>query len=226
MGLGKRHEPLDNQPVENPGVGQYEMRQPPYKTFLRGAGGEREELERPGWTMGNHDHSKNHIVRTEKKRPNWPGPGDTKLPEFTTNGRKTEFPAQVLDPAMLKAIRDNVNKKEDALGPGSYNIKLPTNVPHYSFGSRFNSSIRNKDHLKPKKVDGPGPGAYKQPDSVQLQRRHKDSVNRTTFGTSERNFIDLPKHTPAPNKYRPVHMTEASHAYSIPRPPEIDHKEA
>ena len=60
---------------------------------------------------------------------------------------------------------------------------------------------------------------------VKINHRHPDSVNRTTFGTSARNFIDLPKDTPAPNKYRPVHMTEASHSYSIAAPPDLDYKE-
>jgi len=30
MGLGVRHVPLDGQPVENPGVGEYDIRIPPY----------------------------------------------------------------------------------------------------------------------------------------------------------------------------------------------------
>ena len=50
-------------------------------------------------------------------------------------------------------------------------------------------------------------------------------MKRTTFGTAGRNFIDLPKETPAPNKYRPVHFTEAVHSYSISRPPDVDLKE-
>lgn len=27
-------------------------------------------------------------------------------------------------------------------------------------GSRFDSSVRSKDHIRPKKKDGPGPGSY------------------------------------------------------------------
>jgi len=64
------------------------------------------------------------------------------------------------------------------------------------------------------------------PSTVVLAKRHPESVDRTTFGTSERQFSNLPKNTPAPNKYRPVHFTEASHAYSISRPPEIDINES
>lgn len=63
------------------------------------------------------------------------------------------------------------------------------------------------------------------PNSVQVEKRGPESIHankRTTFGTSARNFIDLPKDTPAPSHYRPVHFTEASHAYSIPRPPQVD----
>jgi hypothetical protein len=147
------------------------------------------------------------------------------VPTFTTYGRKTKFQAQVLDPKQLAFLREQVNKKDDGIGPGTYTIKVPNTAPIHSFGTRFNSSIRNKDHIRPLKVDGPGPGAYKLPSSVKINHRHPDSVNRTTFGTSARNFIDLPKDTPAPNKYRPVHMTEASHSYSIAAPPDLDYKE-
>jgi hypothetical protein len=76
-------------------------------------------------------------------------------------------------------------------------------APIYSFGNRLEANIRNKEHLKPKKVDGPGPGAYKLPSSVKVVRRHPASVNRTTFGTAGRDFVN-PKETPAPNRYRPV----------------------
>ena len=62
-------------------------------------------------------------------------------------------------------------------------MKLKPSGPSYKFGSRFDdrrvaptkvkpdgtrfdSSLRSKPHLKPKKVDGPGPGDYKLKDSV------------------------------------------------------------
>jgi len=41
----------------------------------------------------------------------------------------------------------------------------------------------------------------------------------------EENSAEFQKNTPAPNKYRPVHFTEASHAYSISAPPEVDIKD-
>lgn len=72
--------------------------------------------------------------------------------------------------------------------------------------------------MRPTKIDGPGPGNYKLPSCVKVESRTADSIHhhkRTTFGTAGRNFVDLPKDTPAPNKYRPVHLGEASHAYSI-----------
>jgi hypothetical protein len=47
-----------------------------------------------------------------------------------------------------------------------YDLPVEIAGPIYSFGRRFNSSIRSKEHLRPKKVDGPGPGAYKLPSSV------------------------------------------------------------
>lgn len=79
--------------------------------------------------------------------------------------------------------------------------------------------------MKPRKVDGPGPGSHKLPSSIRAKRRPPWSAKMTTFGTSAREFNDLPKNTPAPNKYRPVVFTEASHAYSIPGPPEVDLKD-
>ena len=78
--------------------------------------------------------------------------------------------------------------KYDSLGPGTYTLNVPPMGPITSFGTRFNSSIRNKEHLRPVKKDGPGPGAYKLPNSVQVKTRHPASVNRTTFGTSGRQF--------------------------------------
>jgi len=89
------------------------------------------------------------------------------------------------------------------LGPGNNTVKIPNNAPIYSFGNRLESNIRSKEHLKPKKVDGPGPGAYKLPSSVKVVKRHPASVNRTTFGTAGRDFVNA-KDVPAPNRYRPV----------------------
>ncbi len=78
-------------------------------------------------------------------------------------------------------------------GPGMYQVKLATGGPSYQFGSRFDdkrvppthvkadgsrfdSSLRAKPHLKPKKVDGPGPGDYALPDSVVTKKRDLNSV--------------------------------------------------
>lgn len=74
-------------------------------------------------------------------------------------------------------------------------------------------------------MDGPGPGSHKVPSGIKAKKRPPWSACRTTFGTSGREFSGIPKNTPAPNKYRPVHFTEASHAYSISAPPEVDIKD-
>lgn len=115
--------------------------------------------------------------------------------------------------------RDDIREK-DGLGPGAYTLTLAKAGPVYSFGSRFNSSIRNKDHLKPRKVDGPGPGAYKLPSSVKTGKRtdsHMDAMKQSTFGGAQRNFNNLPKDIPGPGKYYPIQFTEASHRYTFPR---------
>ena len=80
--------------------------------------------------------------------------------------------------------------------------------------------------MNPKKVDGPGPGAYKMPGSVRIKHRHHASVNRTTFGTSCRAFDNLPKDYPAPNRYRPAQFTEESHSYTFAIAPLTDENKA
>ncbi len=76
--------------------------------------------------------------------------------------------------------------------------------PIYSFGRRFNSSIRSKEHLKPTKVDGPGPGAYKLPSSVKINKRPDNAVVQPTFGTSNRATLNLTKSSPGPGAYHPI----------------------
>lgn len=61
-------------------------------------------------------------------------------------------------------IRANLNKKDhQALGPGNYQVKYPPSAPSFQFGSRFGNRVNNKDHIRPQKADGPGPGSYKMP---------------------------------------------------------------
>ena len=43
-------------------------------------------------------------------------------------------------------------------------------------GSRFDSQIRAKPHLAPKKADGPGPGDYALPSSIKQVRRPANST--------------------------------------------------
>ena len=92
-----------------------------------------------------------------------------------------------------KGITKAPKQTKDAVGPGQYPIKLASGGPSYQFGSRFDdkrvpptgvkadgtrfdSALRAKPHLKPKKVDGPGPGDYKLHDSVQTKRRDTNSI--------------------------------------------------
>ena len=96
------------------------------------------------------------------------------LPSYTTGEKtshtrkKTLFTTKEVETneEVLKKERDKIYAKSDGLGPGSYPIHKHASGPIFSFGSRFNSSVRNKDHLRTRKVDGPGPGAYKLPGSV------------------------------------------------------------
>lgn len=40
-------------------------------------------------------------------------------------------------------------------------------------------------------------------------------MHRTTFGTSLREYIDLPQENPGPDRYRKEKFTEASHSFSF-----------
>lgn len=86
-------------------------------------------------------------------------------------------------------------------------IKASNTAPNFSMGSRFDSDVRSKDHLHPKKKDGPGPGSYPLPGCVRVA----NSTKRTTFGCAGRDWSDLPKHSPSPNAYYPNKFTEATH---------------
>lgn len=134
-----------------------------------------------------------------------------------TDGRMTKLPENKVKKG---AERKDEVRERDGLGPGAYTIAAPKAGPRFTFGSRFNSSIRSKDHLRPRKVDGPGPGAYKLPSSVKTGKRtdsHMDAMKQSTFGGAQRDFNNLPKEVPGPGKYYPVQFTEASHRYTFPR---------
>lgn len=96
-----------------------------------------------------------------------PGPGGHDHRSYTDSGTKHQLQRR-LNEGELKEYRAAIYKKDDGLGPGQYNAQMAQSAPIFSFGSRFNSSIRNKDHLRPRKVDGPGPGAYKLADTVKI----------------------------------------------------------
>ena len=99
----------------------------------------------------------------------------------------------------MGAKKVNDRRDHDGLGPGAYLIKAQNTAPLFSMGSRFDSDVRSKDHLKPRKVDGPGPGDYPLPGAIKVAK----SCKRTTFGMAGRDWSDLPKHSPSPNAYFP-----------------------
>ena len=145
------------------------------------------------------------------------------MPSYT-KGSRNEFSKwdsskkQILDPEKLKALRLKLDAKGDSLGPGSYPVQKVLGGPFFSFGNRFERSF-GKNHLKPDKVEGPGPGSYKMANTVTVKSRHPSARIRSTFGSSDRNFNDLPQFTPAPNQYRVAKFTEAAHSFTIPQSP-------
>jgi hypothetical protein len=82
-------------------------------------------------------------------------------------------------------------------------------MPCFSMGSRFDSDIRSKDHIKPRKSDVPGPGSYSHSSSLKVLPPLGKSA-KTTFGTGQRNWNRI-EALPGPNHYNPVKFTEASH---------------
>ena len=103
---------------------------------------------------------------------------------------------------------------QDGLGPGTYQIKASSTAPMFSLGSRFDSDVRSKDHLRPKKREGPGPGSYE----LQSSLRPAKQLKNPTFGMAERDWSDLPKDSPAPNQYKNIiKHTETAYAFSIPK---------
>ena len=89
MGLGKRHEPLDGQPVNHPGVGTYDI------------GKDAGDNPNPTWKFGTSvrkDPKKCYAAAKvdEINRPRFKiqnEPEDMNYPSYTTHGRKTKFPA-------------------------------------------------------------------------------------------------------------------------------------
>ena len=104
----------------------------------------------------------------------------------------------------------------DGLGPGAYLIKASNTAPLFTMGSRFDSDVRSKDHIRPRKIDGPGPGSYALPSSIRSELSTNEK-KKTTFGAAKRDWSDLPKNVPASNTYYPNKFTEATHHYSFPK---------
>lgn len=117
-------------------------------------------------------------------------------------------------------------------GPGAYAVNMPIGGSSYSLGtrfdekrvpmykkadgSRFDSMLRAKPHLKPKKVDGPGPGDYKLPDSVKTKYRAEVSKQESTFGNGRQRSASPGKRkqewiNPGPGNYNHVFPVHYSH---------------
>ena len=161
------------------------------------------------------------------RKAGYPGPGETEVPMqpnadgIFTNGRRTKLPKNDCPKPGEKVKREDPRDK-DGLGPGQYTIKYPKQAPTFSFGNRFDTKIKGKirmpAHLRAMEVDAPGPVQYKLPSSIKDGRRTADDamLGLTTFGRAGRGALQT-NDGPAPNKYRPVQFTEASHAYTMPR---------
>ena len=142
---------------------------------------------------------------------------------------------------LAKGQRFKVSANEEASrvwpGPGAYRVPDPKGAS-YSLGarfedkrtamfrkadgSRFDSVIRSKPHLHPKKADGPGPGDYALPSCIRQVRRHTQSCQRSTFGGSSRNKMNS-TFGPGPASYGQLYPKPAEQrafsndGYSFPK---------
>jgi hypothetical protein len=110
-------------------------------------------------------------------------------------------------------VKKEEKRENDNLGPGSYLIKAANTAPLFTMGSRFDSDVRSKDHIRPKKKDGPGPGSYSLPATIKVEQQRK----KPTFGNAKRDWSDLPRNVPAPNSYYPARNGEGNFQYSFPK---------
>ena len=85
--------------------------------------------------------------------------------------------------------KDKKKTDTDGGSAGNKDVVQPMTGPKFSFGSRFDSDIRAKPHLHPKKVDGPGPGDYIVPSSIENKSKNKGH----TWGHGQRDWAYLPK---------------------------------
>jgi hypothetical protein len=79
---------------------------------------------------------------------------------------------------------------------------------------RADSDIRSKDHICPKKADGPGPGSYGAKSSFQMRSPLKA---QTTFGKAGRQSLHPKTSSPGPNQYSPDFKRETNLIYSFPK---------
>ena len=82
------------------------------------------------------------------------------------------------------------------LAPNTYIIKSSSTAPTYSFGSRFDTDIRSKNHVKHEKLDKPAPGTYSPPD-------RQFEYPTTRFSKAERKSFAANPSYPGPDSYQP-----------------------
>ena len=83
--------------------------------------------------------------------------------------------------------KSNIKEDQDGPGPDQYSLKLMSGAPLCSFGGRFDSDVRSKDHIHPKKKDGPGPGSYVLPSGLKVYKPLTGgNAKRTTWGKAAR----------------------------------------
>ena len=99
-------------------------------------------------------------------------------PQYTMGAKKEEKP------------------EKDGLAPNTYIIKSSSTAPTYSFGSRFDTDIRSKNHVKHEKVDKPAPGTYSPPD-------RQFEYPTTRFSKAERKSFAANPSYPGPDSYQP-----------------------
>lgn len=105
------------------------------------------------------------------------------------NHSKHQVEEKKIFPTFGNAPSKKKASDNDGASAGTKDVIQPPGGPKFSFGSRFDSDIRAKPHLKPKKMDGPGPGDYALPSSI--ENKSKNHCKNGVWGGGERDWAYL-----------------------------------
>jgi len=185
MGRGQKVTKLSDAPEFTPGAGTYEVKSEFNKIegqrIVNDVDENQQEMQRieayvPWNQKGNHF---GNGVRTEKKDPQYPGPG--------TYEYKSAFKLRNKQQDREKTgIGSKTTAKEEGLGPGSYVVKETSMAPCFSFGVKMGGEVKDTGlkvpkHLRWTRSEKPAPGSHEAPSSIKQNNRVHYSTQECTW---------------------------------------------